>query len=91
MMGRRESVDGKDGKYTWVTYKEVYDTVIKVGASIRSCSVNKCCGFVDGPDLEVKLLTAAAGLQLLASSNLRIVHIPAASIWIEGGRAPCLP
>ncbi|KAI4969214.1 hypothetical protein ZWY2020_000128 [Hordeum vulgare] len=41
MMGCRESVDGKAGKYTWVTYKEVYDTVIKVGASIRSCSVNK--------------------------------------------------
>ncbi|KAI5017116.1 hypothetical protein ZWY2020_037494 [Hordeum vulgare] len=91
MMGRRESVDGKDGKYTWVTYKEVYDTVIKVGASIRSCSVNKCCGFVDGPELEVKLLAAAAGLQELASSNLRIVHVPATSIWIEGGRAPCLP
>uniref|UniRef100_A0A453KDH2 AMP-dependent synthetase/ligase domain-containing protein n=1 Tax=Aegilops tauschii subsp. strangulata TaxID=200361 RepID=A0A453KDH2_AEGTS len=41
MMGRREIMDGKAGKYTWVTYKEVYDTVIKVGASIRSCGINK--------------------------------------------------
>ncbi|KAE8798090.1 putative receptor-like protein kinase [Hordeum vulgare] len=56
-----------------------------------AASILQCCGFVDGPDLEVKLLAAAAGLQLLASSNLRVVHIPATSIWIEGGRAPCLP
>ncbi|XP_044945976.1 long chain acyl-CoA synthetase 4-like [Hordeum vulgare subsp. vulgare] len=50
MMGRREIVDGKAGKYTWVTYKEVYDTVIKVGASIRSCGVNKGgrCGIYGG-------------------------------------------
>jgi len=25
------------GKYKWLTYKEVYDLVIKVGNSIRSC------------------------------------------------------
>lgn len=29
------------GKYTWITYKEAYDTVIKVGASIRSLGVGK--------------------------------------------------
>ncbi|KAJ6830067.1 long chain acyl-CoA synthetase 4-like [Iris pallida] len=39
MLGRREIVNGKPGKYIWQTYKEVYDTVIKVGASIRSCGV----------------------------------------------------
>ncbi|TVU35508.1 hypothetical protein EJB05_17404, partial [Eragrostis curvula] len=29
------------GEYTWMTYKEVYDTVIKVGAAIRKCGVGK--------------------------------------------------
>ncbi|XP_029129723.1 long chain acyl-CoA synthetase 4 [Cajanus cajan] len=37
MLGRREIVDGKAGKYKWLTYKEVYDLVIKIGNSIRSC------------------------------------------------------
>ncbi|KOM27142.1 hypothetical protein LR48_Vigan401s005200 [Vigna angularis] len=37
MFGRREIVNGKAGKYKWLTYKEVYDQVIKVGNSIRSC------------------------------------------------------
>uniref|UniRef100_A0A0D9V466 Long-chain-fatty-acid--CoA ligase n=1 Tax=Leersia perrieri TaxID=77586 RepID=A0A0D9V466_9ORYZ len=41
MLGRREIVDGKAGKYTWMTYKEAYDTVIKVGASIWSLGVGK--------------------------------------------------
>jgi len=46
MLGRREIVDGKAGNYTWLTYKEVYDTVIKVGAAIRSCGVGKVQTFV---------------------------------------------
>lgn len=29
------------GNYVWLTYKEVYDIVIKVGASIRSCGISK--------------------------------------------------
>ncbi|KAE9606536.1 putative CDP-diacylglycerol--inositol 3-phosphatidyltransferase, Long-chain-fatty-acid--CoA ligase [Lupinus albus] len=37
MLGRREIVDGKPGKYIWQSYKEVYDLVVKVGNSIRSC------------------------------------------------------
>ncbi|TMW84501.1 hypothetical protein EJD97_025053 [Solanum chilense] len=41
MLGHREIVDGKPGKYVWMSYKEVYDIVIKVGNSIRSCGVNK--------------------------------------------------
>ncbi|KAL0918022.1 hypothetical protein M5K25_013141 [Dendrobium thyrsiflorum] len=46
MLGRREIVDGKAGKYVWLTYKEVYDIVMKVGTSIRSCGVDQgnCCG-----------------------------------------------
>ncbi|XP_037419291.1 uncharacterized protein LOC119284147 [Triticum dicoccoides] len=32
-----------------------------------AASILQCCGFVDGPELEAKLLAAAAGLQLLAS------------------------
>ncbi|XP_068664896.1 long chain acyl-CoA synthetase 4-like [Aristolochia californica] len=39
MLGRREIVDGKAGKYVWCTYKQVYDEVLKIGASIRSCGV----------------------------------------------------
>ncbi|KAL0312462.1 UNVERIFIED_CONTAM: Long chain acyl-CoA synthetase 4 [Sesamum radiatum] len=41
MLGRREIVDGKPGKYSWMTYKEVYDIVLKVGNSIRSCGIEE--------------------------------------------------
>ncbi|KAG2410863.1 Long chain acyl-CoA synthetase [Vigna angularis] len=37
MLGVREIVDGKPGKYKWQTYQEVYDMVVKVGNSIRAC------------------------------------------------------
>nr|GMD11797.1 long chain acyl-CoA synthetase 4-like [Ipomoea batatas] len=43
MLGRREIVNGKAGKYVWMTYKEVYDVVMKVGSSIRSCGVEQAC------------------------------------------------
>lgn len=29
------------GKYVWQTYKQVYDIVMKVGNSIRSCGVEE--------------------------------------------------
>lgn len=29
------------GKYIWLTYREVYDLVLKVGASIRVCGVKQ--------------------------------------------------
>ncbi|XP_026401374.1 long chain acyl-CoA synthetase 4-like [Papaver somniferum] len=41
MLGRREIVDGEPGKYLWLTYKEVYGIVMKVGFAIRSCGVEK--------------------------------------------------
>ncbi|XP_009786376.1 long chain acyl-CoA synthetase 4-like [Nicotiana tabacum] len=41
MLGRRKFVDGKPGKYVWMTYKEVYDIVIKVGNAIRNCGVEQ--------------------------------------------------
>ncbi|MQM08025.1 hypothetical protein Taro_040875, partial [Colocasia esculenta] len=41
MLGHREIVNGKAGKYTWLSYKEVYELVMKVGASIRGCGVEK--------------------------------------------------
>ncbi|KAF9616371.1 hypothetical protein IFM89_029625 [Coptis chinensis] len=41
MLGRREIVDGKPGKYVWHTYKEVYDLVTKVGKSIRTFGIEK--------------------------------------------------
>ncbi|KAL3619184.1 Long chain acyl-CoA synthetase 4 [Castilleja foliolosa] len=41
MLGRREIVNGKPGKYLWMTYKEVYDIVLKVGSSIRSSGIEE--------------------------------------------------
>ncbi|EOA33728.1 hypothetical protein CARUB_v10019918mg [Capsella rubella] len=41
MLGRREIVNGKAGKYVWQTYKEVYDVVINLGNSIRTIGVGK--------------------------------------------------
>lgn len=41
MLGRREILNGKPGKYVWQTYKEVYDIVIKVGNAMRSCGVEE--------------------------------------------------
>ncbi|KAH9719177.1 Long chain acyl-CoA synthetase 4 [Citrus sinensis] len=41
MLGQREIVDGKAGKYVWKTYKEVYDLVIKVVNAIRTCGVEE--------------------------------------------------
>ncbi|KAJ4950243.1 hypothetical protein NE237_027075 [Protea cynaroides] len=48
MLGRREIVNGKAGKYVWLTYKEVHDIVMKVGQSIRSCGVKPGgrCGII---------------------------------------------
>ncbi|XP_028774783.1 long chain acyl-CoA synthetase 4-like [Neltuma alba] len=37
MLGRREIMDGKPGKYKWQSYEEVYDLVLKAGNSIRRC------------------------------------------------------
>ncbi|KAI4315525.1 hypothetical protein L6164_028323 [Bauhinia variegata] len=37
MLGRREIVNGEPGKYKWQSYKEIYDLVMRVGNSIRSC------------------------------------------------------
>ncbi|KAL8536340.1 hypothetical protein ACS0TY_011822 [Phlomoides rotata] len=41
MLGRREIVNGQPGMYKWMTYKEVYDMVLKVGNSIRSCGIEE--------------------------------------------------
>lgn len=40
MLGRREVVDSKVGPYVWHTYKEVYDSAVRLGSAIRSRSVN---------------------------------------------------
>ncbi|KAL6174841.1 hypothetical protein ACLB2K_051486 [Fragaria x ananassa] len=45
MLGRRETVNGKAGKYVWLTYKQVYDIVVKVGNSMRTLGLvegDKC-------------------------------------------------
>ncbi|XP_047969300.1 long chain acyl-CoA synthetase 4-like [Salvia hispanica] len=41
MLGRRELVNGKPGKYLWMTYREVYNIVVKVGNSIRSIGIEQ--------------------------------------------------
>ncbi|KAL9230950.1 hypothetical protein vseg_006233 [Gypsophila vaccaria] len=41
MLGRRELVNGKAGDYVWLTYKEVFDTVIQLGNSIRHSGLNQ--------------------------------------------------
>ncbi|ESQ38423.1 hypothetical protein EUTSA_v10029385mg [Eutrema salsugineum] len=41
MLGCREIVNEKGGKYEWKTYKEVYDIVIKLGNSLRSCGIEE--------------------------------------------------
>ncbi|KAH1080324.1 hypothetical protein J1N35_020085 [Gossypium stocksii] len=41
MLGHRQIVNGKAGKYVWQTYKQVYDIVMKVGNSIRSCGLEE--------------------------------------------------
>lgn len=41
LLGRREIVNGKAGKYVWLTFKDVYNIVMKVGASIRCCGVQQ--------------------------------------------------
>ncbi|XP_006655812.1 long chain acyl-CoA synthetase 4-like isoform X1 [Oryza brachyantha] len=46
MLGRRRVVNGKAGDYVWMTYKEVYDMVMKLAASISKSGIKKgeCCG-----------------------------------------------
>eukprot|EP01018_Ginkgo_biloba_P025307 Gb_32132 [translate_table: standard] len=39
MLGIREIVNGKAGKYVWQTYGEVYELVINIGAAMRACGV----------------------------------------------------
>ncbi|XP_042039163.1 long chain acyl-CoA synthetase 4-like isoform X2 [Salvia splendens] len=41
MLGRREIVNGKPGKYLWMTYREVYTIVVKIGNSIRSIGIEQ--------------------------------------------------
>ncbi|KAI7753769.1 hypothetical protein M8C21_011688 [Ambrosia artemisiifolia] len=41
MLGTREFVDGKHGKYVWLTYRQVYNKVIQLGNSIRACGVEQ--------------------------------------------------
>ncbi|KAH0910613.1 hypothetical protein HID58_033934 [Brassica napus] len=67
MLGRREIVNNKAGKYEWKTYKEVYDIVLKLGNSLRSCGIEEGgkCGIYGAncPEwiisMEVKLLMQA--------------------------------
>ncbi|KAK1376630.1 Long-chain-fatty-acid--CoA ligase [Heracleum sosnowskyi] len=51
MLGQREIVKGEAGNYVWLTYKQVYNIVLQIGASIRVCGANQGarCG-IFGPN-----------------------------------------
>ncbi|KAK4490795.1 hypothetical protein RD792_001508 [Penstemon davidsonii] len=61
MLGRREIVNGKPGEYIWMTYKVVYDIVLKVGASIRSCGIDEVDEEFEGVELEIMLYLQKKG------------------------------
>nr|CAB3469821.1 unnamed protein product [Digitaria exilis] len=43
MLGRRRVVDGEASEYAWMTYKEVYDVVMKLAGSISTTRVKQAC------------------------------------------------
>ncbi|KAB5541389.1 hypothetical protein DKX38_014363 [Salix brachista] len=40
MLGRRQAIDSKGGPYVWLTYKEVYDSAMRIGSAMRRRGVN---------------------------------------------------
>ena len=55
-------------------------------------SILQCCGFVDGAELEVRLLAAAAGLQLLATRPAVQMYLnEAVFCWYQRLHASRLP
>ncbi|KAF9675967.1 hypothetical protein SADUNF_Sadunf09G0089100 [Salix dunnii] len=40
MLGRRQVIDSKGGPYAWLTYKEVYDSAMRIGSAMRRRGVN---------------------------------------------------
>lgn len=40
MLGRRQVIDSKVGPYVWLTYKEVYDSAMRMGSAMRRRGVN---------------------------------------------------
>lgn len=40
MLGRRQVIDSKAGPYVWLTYKEVYDSAMRMGSAMRRRGVN---------------------------------------------------
>ncbi|KAI4318619.1 hypothetical protein MLD38_032298 [Melastoma candidum] len=46
MLGRRQVHDSKAGPYAWMTYRQGYDSALRIGSAIRSRGVNPgdCCG-----------------------------------------------
>ncbi|KAK2372044.1 long chain acyl-CoA synthetase [Trifolium repens] len=72
MLGTRENVDGKHGKYKWQTYQEVYDMVIKDGNSIRSCGYG-----VGGSQTGVKRLLESVDEKLF-EKDMYLSYLPLA-------------
>ncbi|KAJ7525626.1 hypothetical protein O6H91_17G059800 [Diphasiastrum complanatum] len=64
MLGHREIVDGKAGKYVWQTYQEVYDEVLHLGSALRAAGVppKGRCGVYGANSPEwMKALQACSG------------------------------
>ncbi|CAN1278278.1 Probable CoA ligase CCL6 [Linum perenne] len=40
MLGRREVIDSKAGAYTWLTYKQVYDSALRIGSAMRTKGIS---------------------------------------------------
>ncbi|KAJ4836053.1 eukaryotic long-chain fatty acid CoA synthetase (LC-FACS) [Turnera subulata] len=71
MLGRRQVIDSKAGPYVWQTYKEVYDSAIRLGSAMRSRGVNPGdrCG-IYGPNCP-EWITA-----MEACNNQGITYVP---------------
>ncbi|CAN0927711.1 Probable CoA ligase CCL6 [Linum grandiflorum] len=40
MLGRRGVIDSKAGAYTWLTYKQVHDSALKIGSAMRTKGIS---------------------------------------------------
>ncbi|PKI77915.1 hypothetical protein CRG98_001707, partial [Punica granatum] len=93
MLGRRQIVDGKAGNYVWQTYREVYDLVIKIGNSIRSCGVEKGgkCGIYGAncPEWIMSMEACNAhGIYCAGAVEFIICHAEVSIAFVEEKKIP---
>ncbi|KAF8733158.1 hypothetical protein HU200_015532 [Digitaria exilis] len=80
MLGRRRVVDGKAGEYTWLTYQEVYDVVIKLAASISKSGIKQgeCCGIYGAncPEWIISMEIVFVEEKKIGEGGSHQVHLP---------------